>query len=174
MLHIYYGNGKGKTSCALGIIMRACGYDKKIILFQFLKPRHILSGERISLKKFPSVKVFQFNHDLPIFTARPSKKQRALLRKHLAASMRCLNKLIKKRSFDILILDEVLNLIRLNCLSERKLCSLLKPLQATKEVILTGRAKPKKLLAIADYVTELKEIKHPFQKHVLARKAIEF
>lgn len=174
MLHIYCGKGKGKTSCALGLIVRACGYDKKIVLFQFLKPKHIFSGEHASLKKFPNVQIIQFEHDIPIFCARPQKEQKALLDTHLAESMKRLKSLLNEGSFDILILDEILNLVRPDYLSENELCVLIKPLIATKEIILTGRIKPKRLCAIADYVTELKEIKHPFQKHVLARKAIEF
>ena len=174
MIHIYYGKGKGKTSSALGLIMRACGSKKKIVLFRFLKPKNMPSGEDIFLSKLSNLKEFRFNYPHPIFIKGFNKKGGKVLENQINNSLNTLKAVIKQGRFDILVLDEILNLINLGTVNEADIIKLIKKLRNKKEVILTGRKASNKLKRIADYITELKLIKHPFQKGISARKGIEY
>ena len=174
MLHIYYGKGKGKTSAALGLALRAAGYKKRIIFFQFLKPKNFKSGEHLSLKKLKTIQQIRFNQRHPIFAKKNCSCSLQNLKKEINASLEKLRDILKKKNFDILICDELLNCIHKNVLDETTLIQLFKPIKNEKEVILTGRKKPQGLFVIADYITECRCLKHPFDKGILARKAIEF
>lgn len=174
MLHVYYGKGKGKTSSALGLILRASSYNKKIILFQFLKPAKIFSGEQLGLKKLKNVKQIRFNQQHLIFMKNLKKEDFKKLKENISKSILKLKKILQKKNFDIIVCDEILNIIHKNLLKEDEIVKMFCKIKHEKEIILTGRNKPDKLLKIADYATEFGLIKHPFQKGVLARKAIEF
>ena len=174
MLHIYYGKGKGKTSAALGLILRAAGHKRKIVLFQFLKPKGLFSGEYASLKKFPNVRQVRFNQKHPIFMISDKDKQICKTKIHIRKSMSKLREIIKKKGFDILVCDEILNLIDCGFIKEKDIVTIVNKIKGKKEIILTGRNTPKKLVAMADYVTEFRLVKHPFQRGILARKNIEY
>jgi len=174
MLHIYYGKGKGKTSSALGLILRACTYDKKIALIQFLKPKKIFSGEHVSLCKLKNVRQIRFNQQHPIFTKNLTPKDIIKLKQNISKSLEELKEILSNKEFDIIICDEILNIIGAKLIKEEELAKLFNKINKKKEIILTGRNKPRKLLGIADYVTEFRLVKHPFQKGILARKSIEF
>ena len=102
------------------------------------------------------------------------KKQLEDLKQHINKSIQELKKVIRKRDFDILVCDEILNLINVGFIKESDLISYFGKIKSSREIVLTGRNKPKRLTRIADYVTELRLIKHPFQKGILARRSIEF
>ncbi|MFH1621877.1 MAG: cob(I)yrinic acid a,c-diamide adenosyltransferase [Candidatus Omnitrophota bacterium] len=174
MLHVYYGKGKGKTSAALGLILRAAGYKKRIYLFQFLKPKDLFSGEHASIQKLPNVRQIRFSQKHPIFMIKDKEKQIGKLRLHVKKSMVKLNNIIKSKRFDVLVCDEMLNLIDCGLIKEDDIVNIFKKIKQKKEIILTGRTKPNKLSRIADYITEFKLIKHPFQKGILARKTVEY
>ncbi|MDD5291890.1 MAG: cob(I)yrinic acid a,c-diamide adenosyltransferase [Candidatus Omnitrophica bacterium] len=174
MLQIYYGKGKGKTSSALGLILRASAYNKRIILFQFFKPSKIFSGEHLSLKKLKNVKQVRFNQQHPMFLKNSKKQTPQELKKNIDKTILELKKILRKKDFDILVCDEILNVIHKNLVKENKIVKIFCRIKNDKEIILTGRNKPDKLLKIADYVTEFSLKKHPFKKGILARKSIEF
>lgn len=174
MLHIYYGKGKGKTSAALGLILRAAGYKKRIYLFQFLKPKDLFSGEHASIQKLPNVKQIRFSQKHPIFMIKDKEKQIIKLRLHVKESITKLKNIIKNKKFDILVCDEMLNLIDCGLIKENEIVNIFKKIKQKKEIILTGRTMPNKLFRIADYITEFKLVKHPFQKGTLARRCIEY
>ncbi|MDD5618074.1 MAG: cob(I)yrinic acid a,c-diamide adenosyltransferase [Candidatus Omnitrophica bacterium] len=174
MLHIYYGKGKGKTSSALGLILRACAYDKRIILFQFLKPNKIFSGEQLGLKRLKNIKQIRFDQEHPMFMKKSGKLNIVKLKENIDKILSELNKILRKKDFDILVCDEILNIIHKDLINEKTIISMFNKIKNNKEIILTGRNKPKQLLKIADYTTEFRLIKHPYQKGILARKSIEF
>jgi cob(I)alamin adenosyltransferase len=174
MLHIYYGKGKGKTSSALGLILRAAAYGKKIVLIQFFKPTKAFSGERLSLKKLKNIKQIRFNQHHPIFIKNLDNGQIEKLKENIDKAILKLKKILRKEKFDIIVCDEILNIIHKKLVKEEDIMKLLSKFGCKKEIILTGRNKPKKLIKIADYVTEFRAGKHPFQKGILARKSIEF
>ncbi|MDD5005651.1 MAG: cob(I)yrinic acid a,c-diamide adenosyltransferase [Candidatus Omnitrophica bacterium] len=172
MLHIYYGKGKGKTSAALGLILRAAGYKKKIIFVQFLKPPKSLSGECISIRKFTNVKQIRFEQTHPVFLKKKTAVQIKKLKECIQESILTLKEIVQNKNFDILVCDEVLNLI--DFIKESDLVKIFTKIKNKKEIILTGINKPKKLAKIADYITEFRLVKHPFQKGTIARKTIEY
>lgn len=174
MLHLYYGKGKGKTSAALGLILRAAGYKKKIILLQFLKPKDLFSGEQASLKKFPNVKQIRFDQKHPMFSSKDITGQMDKLKLRTRESILMLKQIVNKSEFDILVCDEILNVISASFVKESEIIAIFKKVKNKKEIILTGRPKPNKLTRIADYITEFRLAKHPFQKGISARKSIEY
>jgi len=174
MIHIYYGKGKGKTSSALGLIIRACGCKKRIVLFRFLKPKSLSSGEDKILTKLPNLKEFRFDYPHPMFIKILNSKKTNLLKNQIKESLTKLETVAKQKKYDILVLDEILNLIDLGFVKQEYLLKLLRRIKNTKEVILTGRNMPKKIPRLADYITELRLVKHPFQKGILARRGIEY
>ena len=169
LLHIYCGDGKGKTTAALGLAVRCAGSGRKVLLVQFLKDGK--SSEFASLDRVPNIetvpqtRIFGFSWTLP-----PEEKAEAgvyytgLLED---AFRRC-------GEFDLLILDEVLGACSTGMVDEGRLLELLERKPDALEVVLTGRGPSQALQDRADYVTEMKMVKHPFEKGVPAREGIEF
>ena len=164
LLHIYYGDGKGKTTAALGLILRAAGCGKKAAVFRFLKGNG--SGELCSLKKL-GIPVISCGECGFAFSMSEDEKQDVrkrhdnMLEKALASDA------------DVIVLDEVLDAFN------EGLCDpgLFKKLIDTKknaELILTGHKKNDEIFAYADYITHMAKEKHPFDNGVTARKGIEF
>ncbi|MCM8765362.1 MAG: cob(I)yrinic acid a,c-diamide adenosyltransferase [Candidatus Omnitrophica bacterium] len=172
LVHLYYGTGKGKTTASLGLALRAWGWRKKILVFQFLKKKNFPSGEIEAVKKLDeNFKIVRFPQEHPLFN---KNVDRVKLKKKIARSLIQVRKNIKERKYDLIILDEVLNLIKEGFVSERKIIALLKEKNPSTEIILTGRYLSPKLAEFADYISEIKEIKHPFQKGIKARRGIEY
>lgn len=169
MIHVYCGDGKGKTSAAIGLAIRAAGAGKKVLFSQFLKDGSsselkILRGiEQISIVNCKTVSGFYCN-----MTAeereRAAKDYSEMLEEILSVSDK----------FDLLILDEVISACNNSIVDERELCRFLQDKPKSLEVVLTGRNPSKELLALADYATEMQKLKHPYDKGVLARLGIEF
>lgn len=167
MIHIYTGEGKGKTTAALGLALRAQGAGLKIFVGQFLKGKKY--SELNSLKKLKNIKVEQFGTRCFI-GKKPQAKDIALAEKGLAR----IQDIIKSRQFDLVILDEINIAIHLKMLKLSCVLDVLKCCPSCVELVLTGRYAPEAFKKRADYVTEMKEIKHPFKKKVAGRRGIEF
>jgi len=174
-VHIYYGDGKGKTTAACGLALRAAGWNKKVYLFFFFKSP-FRSGEMRAFSSLKNFKKFCFNMRHPFFIKECDK---ASYRKELKIE---LNKFLKKieltlktKKKKLVILDEVLTAIDENLISKKKLIDLLKTKAPKIEVVLTGRpCPPRSILVLADYISEIKNLKHPYQKDVPPRKGIDF
>lgn len=169
MIHIYTGNGKGKTTAAIGQAIRALGHKYKVIMIQFMKgdPNY---GELNTLKKLRNIKVIQSG--LPTFVEKgnPSKQDLKLAEKGFALAKKALN----EKKYQMVILDEInvavdYGLVRLDDVIE-----LVKKCPKEIELILTGRYAKQELIDLADLVSEVKEIKHPYQKGFVSRKGIDF
>ena len=167
-VQIYTGNGKGKTTAALGLITRAVGHNFKIFLCQFLKSRDY--GELHTLQKFETVTYERYGRGVFIkskeFVTYEDKK---LMREGYES----LKNALLSGKFDIVIADEILGTLRYDLISVDEIKFLIKNKPETTELILTGRNAPDELIEMADLVTEMKEIKHYFQKGIMARKGIE-
>ncbi len=165
----YTGNGKGKTTAALGLAVRAAGWSKHSIIIQFLKGKK--SGERIALKRF---------HDLITIETYGSKNFyipgtddeyfKELTRK---AYDRCLA-VCTDSSFNIVICDEILTALQWKLLSEEDIIHLVEIKHHETELILTGRGLSKTLFPYCDLITEMKEIKHYYNNGVKARRGVEW
>ncbi|MGL5972116.1 MAG: cob(I)yrinic acid a,c-diamide adenosyltransferase [Oscillospiraceae bacterium] len=168
LIHAYYGNGKGKTTAAVGLVTRAIGYGYNIGFCQFLKGS--LTGEEISLKKLGVTILKNSENKKFVFNMTEIEKQ------HYAKSQIQLFKDIINRSdeFDILVLDEMLDAIDTKLIDEEDLIHFLRNKPEKLEVILTGRKPTEKLEDICDYLINIEADKHPFTKGISSRKGIEF
>lgn len=168
-IHVYYGHGKGKTTAAIGQAVRAAGSGLKVLVIQFLKDNS--SGERNILEKVPNITCFQ-GKDKIKFVSRMDSREKDLLRKENEEIMDEAGRICD--DFDMIILDEVLCAVWLKVLDEDILLQFLRRKKESVEIVLTGHEVTEKVLKIADYATEIRKIKHPFDKGLRARKGIEY
>lgn len=167
MIQVYTGNGKGKTTAALGLALRAAGAGLKVYIGQFVKGKFY--SELNALKKFGNIKVEQFGKGCFIKTE-PTQKDIDLAETGLAR----IKEIIVKKSYDVIILDEINIALDLKLLKLEEAVKVIKGVPKRTELILTGRSAHPKILKIADLISEIKEVKHYYRKGVRARKGIEF
>lgn len=166
-VHVYTGNGKGKTSAALGLALRALGYGMKVYIAQFLKGMDY--GELHSLKRFENVTLERFGRPRFIH-GKPDEEDVKLAMEGLK---RC-REVVSSGEYDIVIMDEANIAVFLGLISVKDLLEVIAKRHERTEVIITGRYAPKELIDVADLVTEMVEIKHYYSKGVQARKGIEY
>ena len=166
-VQVYTGNGKGKTTAALGLIMRACGAGLRVYLCQFIKGG-LYAEIKTLRKRFCDVTVQQCGQGRFI-TGKPSRKDVSLARRGLQK----LREAMLAGKYDVIIADEANCAISCGLLTVSELLKLIDEKPANVELIFTGRSASKKLIARADLVTEMKEVKHYFRKGVRARPGIE-
>lgn len=167
MIQVYTGSGKGKTTAALGLALRAAGAGLRVYFCQFLKGSY--RCESVSLKKVKNIKIQRFGAK-NFIRKRPGKKDIELARKGLAA----IKKIIRDKNYDVIVLDEANVALSLNLLPLKEVLETIKKVPRNKEVIITGRNAPPEILECADLVSDIKEVKHYFRKGVKARKGIEY
>lgn len=166
-IHLYTGNGKGKTTAALGAAIRAVGAGKKVFITQFVKGMHY--AELNALQRFPEIELRQFG--LGCFIRdKPTKDDIQIARKGISES----KIVIENDLVDMVILDEVCIALHYHLFELEELLAILQQKPIPMEIILTGRYAPAQLFEMADLVTEMKEIKHYYNKGIQAREGIEF
>ena len=168
-IQVYTGNGKGKTTAALGQALRAAGYGFKSYIGQFLKGQDY--GELRAIEKLsPLITIVQFGRRGFVHVIKdPDEEDIRRARKGLK---QCLKAMLS-RQYSLIVLDEVNVALDFNLLREKEIHDFLDKKPEDVEVILTGRYAPESLIRRADLVTEMKEIKHYFSQGVPARKGIE-
>lgn len=168
---IYTGEGKGKTTAALGLVLRAVGYKKKCLIIQFGKAW--FTGELVGIKKLGSgVKIIQGGKGfLGILGSKISQEDH---KKAAKEAFDLLKKETKSGKWDIIVADEIVGAVASKVLDINKVIQLIKGKPKELDLILTGHHATKKLIDIADLVTEMKEINHPFRKGIIAKKGIDF
>lgn len=166
-IQLFTGNGKGKTTAAIGAAIRAAGDGKTVLIGQFVKGMHY--SELESLKLIPQIQVQQFGLDCFIIK-KPAQKDIDAAQKGLET----VTDVIKKNSYNMVILDEICIALHYKLLPIKAIVKLLNEKPTEMEVILTGRYATKELIKKADLVTEMREIKHYYNKGIQARKGIEF
>lgn len=171
LIIIYTGEGKGKTTAALGLVLRAVGYKKRCLIVQFGKAW--FTGELAGIKKLsPLVKIIQGGKGfLNILGSKVSKGQH---KRGASEAFRILYKEVISGKWDVVVADEIVGAISSGVLPLTQVIKLIKDRPLGLDLILTGHHAPEKLIKMADLVTEMKEIKHPFQKGILAKKGIDF
>ncbi len=168
-IHLYYGDGKGKTTAAIGQVIRAAGAGLKVLVFQFLKDNS--SSERKILEQISNVTCLPGREPVK-FVSRMNGPEKAELKHY---NNKALDEIVKFCSpFDLLLLDEALCAVQLGVLSEEKLISFLQHKPRGLEVVLTGHEVSDALLEMADYATLMTKIRHPYDEGVTAREGIEF
>lgn len=171
MLHIYYGNGKGKTTGSIGIAIRAAGYDRKILFAQFLKSEE--TGERKVLKLIPNIELTPCP-DVFKFVKFMTDQEKLQCRQDSRNTFeRCVRQVLTGK-FDMVVFDEIFGAIENNMLTESELFDFLANAPKNIEIVLTGHNPSQRILDLADYATELKKVVHPYDKGVTARMGIEY
>lgn len=170
LIHIYCGDGKGKTTAAVGLAVRCAGRGNKVLLVQFLKSRD--SGELYSLAKLPDIEVMRGKESKKFTFQMNEEEKHALLIEHNKMFEQVLAK-IKNGGYSLLILDEVIGALNAKVFEMPKLIEFLRHKQENLEVVLTGRNPAPELVEIADYVSEMRKVKHPMDKGIMAREGIE-
>lgn len=171
LIHIYCGDGKGKTTAAMGLGMRAVGRDKKVLLTQFLKDNE--TGELNSIEKLgANFEVFKGIPVKKFFKFMSPEEQMVTKMEHEERFNKVTQKAINE-NFDLLILDEIIASTNLDLVPLVEVITFLENKPEGLEVILTGRNPNEKLIELADYVSEIKAIKHPYEKGINSRIGIE-
>lgn len=166
-IQLYMGNGKGKTTAAIGLAVRAAGYGLKTYIGQFMKGWPY--GELAALKNFPLITIEQYGDENCI-------RKEDVNENHIERARQGLEKILNAMhsgQYDILILDEINVAVWFGLLPVADVVAVLARRPETIEVVLTGRNAPKELIDAADLVTEMKEIKHYYTNGILARDGID-
>ncbi len=166
-IHVYTGNGKGKTTAAFGLAMRAAGREKKVIIIQFMKPDKGY-GEQVSARKL-GIEIYPFGTDRFVSKKNPQKEDIEKANKALEFAKEKL-----KEIYDVMILDEINVALDFNLIKLEDVLSLLDSLPEKTELILTGRYAKDEIIKRAHLVTEMHEVKHYYKIGVMAREGIEY
>lgn len=168
---IYIGDGKGKTSAAVGLAVRAAGYGYKVLFLQFVKGSW-KSGETEILNRLPNVEVKVMGLG---FVGILGDKRK--LQEHRLAAKKAYNfarRALKSGKYFLVILDEAISAIETNLITADDLLKLIREKNEATHLCMTGHKRIKKLIEAADLVTEMKMLKHPYYKGILAQKGIDF
>ena len=167
-VHVYTGNGKGKTTAALGLGLRAAGHGLRVFLLQFMKgdPEY---GELLAIRGLRNFDFLQSGLSTFVTKGDPGPEDLRRARAGLARA----RELLAEGRYDVVILDEINCAVDYGLLAEDDVLRLIDERPGHVELVLTGRNARPKVMDKADLVTEMVEIKHPFQRGVLARKGIE-
>jgi cob(I)alamin adenosyltransferase len=167
MIHIYTGNGKGKTTAALGLAVRMLGSGGRVIILQFMKAPDVYGEQKKIRECGASIESF----GLPKFVhGKPEPDDIEAAKKALQRA----EEVVSSGEWDLVILDEICVALGFKMLDIGEVKELIKSKAPHTELVLTGRYCPEELFELADYVTEMREVKHPYQKGVLARRGVEF
>jgi cob(I)alamin adenosyltransferase len=169
---VYTGNGKGKTTAALGLCIRAVGYDEKVCIVQFIKGSWKY-GELDGIKRLaPNVELYQ--KGLGFVGIIDDKLDRS---EHIKAAKEAVDfarEMIHSGKYDIVILDELNVALGLDLIKIEDALELIKSKPPLLDLVITGRNARQEIIELADLVTEMREIKHPYQKGIMAQKGIDF
>lgn len=169
MVHIYTGNGKGKTTASIGLAFRAIGQGFKVLMIQFMKGG-IDYGELLYVKNLKNFEIKQFGRPGFVNKENPSEIDIDFAKQ----AFKCASEVLKSGEYDLVILDEINVALEWNLIDIEDVLGLIDSKARNVELVLTGRYAPKKLIEAGDYVTEMVEIKHPYSKDISARKGIEY
>ncbi|MCD7818743.1 MAG: cob(I)yrinic acid a,c-diamide adenosyltransferase [Lachnospiraceae bacterium] len=170
LVHIYCGDGKGKTTTGMGLCARAAGYGLHVLIYQFMKDNS--TSERKVLNLSDNITIVD---GLPQekFSFQMSPEEKAEHKSYYENQFRDITRKASAEDFDLLFLDEIIYTIRAGLFDEALLLDFLQKKPAHLEVILTGQEPSQELIEMADYVSEIRKIRHPFDQGIHARKGIE-
>ena len=167
-IHLYTGNGKGKTTAAFGLALRAVGAGKKVFFAQFVKGKNYSENEAIE-RLIPGITVKQYGRGCFIVNT-PEKEDFEAA----SAGLDQVDRTIQSGAYDVVVLDEACIAVYYALFTEEALIRILEKRPAGTEIVITGRYATQGLIETADLVTEMKEVKHYYTSGVKARKGIEY
>lgn len=170
LIHLYTGDGKGKTTASMGVVLRSLGYGKKVQVIQFLKAPNS-TGEAKSFEKFSDIQFGSWGQKSFVVNKKTAIEDREMATEAFQAA----EKIVETGRVELLVLDEICVAIYFKLIKEEKVVGMVK-IAANKgmNVILTGRKASSHLVEVADLVTEMKLVKHPFNQGVPAREGLDF
>ncbi len=170
MVHIYCGDGKGKTTCGMGLALRSAGRGNRVVIAQFLKDGN--TGERIAWEKHPNVTLLPVPEKLK-FVFAMTEEEKAETRAFMTGLFDRAAGMVRSGECDLLLLDEMCSAVTTGMVPLEKVTAFLDE-KPEAEIILTGRDPEPALQERADYITEMRKIKHPFDQGTPARKGVEW
>ena len=169
LVQVYTGDGKGKTTAALGLALRAAGHGLRTYIGQFMKGQDY--GELEAIKRLsPLITIEQFGQPGFVHVKQATPKDVALAH----AGLERVRQALHSGEYDIVVMDEINVALFFELLTVDEVLSVIEGRPPGVELVLTGRRVPKEIIAHADLVTEMREIKHPFQRGITARRGIEY
>ena len=175
LVQIYTGDGKGKTTAAFGLALRAAGQGNKVLICQFLKPPSLDLGERSALQLGQKqIKVEAIDQPWDMTRSFDDEKTFATMQAAISEALARITWAAEEISYNVIILDEIVFCISRGLAKLEDVKNIIDRKDAAVEIVLTGRGATEELMEMADLVTEMKNIKHPFDKGIKARCGIEF
>lgn len=171
LVHLYHGDGKGKTTASMGLALRAAGRGNRVLIVQFLKERP--TGEVLALEGLPGVRVLRGKSSGKFFYQMDEGEREETHRRQQALFSEAVQAAQEGRC-DLLVLDEALDACNMGLIDSTALCLFLRNKPAAVEIVLTGRNPAEELIDIADYVSFIQKQKHPYEAGVKAREGIEY
>jgi len=172
LVHIYTGNGKGKTTAALGLLVRALGCELNVYYTQFLK--NGTSSEFKFLNTINRNLVFGNSAKINKFTSNMTESELAITKDLIIDQFTENIRDVKNGRYNMVIFDELINVVAINLLPISLVTDFIKIRPESLEVVMTGRNAPDELIEVSDYVSDINEIKHPYRNGIQSRKGIEF
>ncbi len=169
LIQVYTGNGKGKTSAAFGLALRAAGRGLKVYIIQFIKGGFDY-GELYVVEKIPNVTLKAFGRG-KFITEKPPKKEDIKLAEQ---ALQLAKEVVRSGEYNIVVLDEINVALDLELIGLEEVLELIKSKPTHVELVLTGRNASDKIIEAANLVSEVREIKHPFKEGYKSRKGIEY
>lgn len=170
LIHIYHGDGKGKTTAAMGLALRSIGHNRKVVIIQFLKDG--TSGECRVLAKYENVFLFAAN-PFSKFTFQMTDEEKQITKDKINETFKIATDHAIKSNVDLIIFDEIFASVATKMILEEVILDFLKNKPKKLEVVMTGRNPSNNIIEHAHYVTEMKKQKHPFDSGIVAREGIE-
>ena len=171
LVHIYTGDGKGKTTASVGLAIRALGHGHSVVYASFFKKPDSYGYNEIQVLKKQGATVFTFSEGMPMANPQITPEE---YHASTAEGLKILKAFIEENNTKVLVLDEILIAIKYGYIKEKKLCDFIDKKPFETELILTGRGATEKVKEKADYVTVLAKEKHPYDEGVQARVGIEY
>lgn len=173
LIHIYTGQGKGKTTACVGAAIRAVGQGMKVYFVQFQKGSD--SGELKILRSIDNIDVYRICDSKKFYYYMNDEEKQIYVNTHKQAFLKVVDTIFQNPlKYDMLVLDEILGAVSIGAVEELDLLDFLKTKPEQLEVLLSGRNASDKLIQVADYVSNITCVKHPYEKDIAARKGIEY
>ncbi|MGA1980441.1 MAG: cob(I)yrinic acid a,c-diamide adenosyltransferase [Sedimentisphaerales bacterium] len=172
LVQIYTGDGKGKTTAAFGLALRAAGQGNKVLIYQFLK--RLDTGERLALQSMKGFVIESLDISWDMAESFNNEKTVANAKIQISRALKKIAEYAEEKTYDLLILDEIVFCLSKGLARLEDIRNVIDKRDPVVEIVLTGRGATKELIAMADLVTEMKNIKHPFDKGIKARRGIEY
>ena len=175
LVQIYTGDGKGKTTAAFGLALRAAGQNNKVLIYQFLKPPSLDLGERFAIQLGAvRIRLEALDIEWDMKSSRHDEQMKSNTATAIKQAIEQLSQTAEKKFYDVIILDEIVFCLAQGLANIEDIKNLIERKDPRVEIVMTGRGASAELIELADLVTEMKKLKHPFDTGQESRRGIEY